>query len=590
MIFNSKSNLVIVMTAMLALGSCTKKQDATVKSVDGRKIFFHLRTSAERSLDPMKQFDQASAQLVSNLYDTLLQYSYLQRPYQLEPNLLTEMPVKQKDGLTYHFNLRKDVYFHDHEIFPKGQGRNFNADDVIYSIKRFADANVNTISYTLMQGYIVGLDEFREATKKAGAATDYSKIPVAGLKKIDSHTVAISFTFDNPLAMYPFAFSGMSIVPREAVEKYGEDFTKNPIGTGPFKMKTYSRRGKHILVKHDKYHQTYPTVGDPGDKEAGFLADAGKSLPLIDEIHLPLIEETQPAMLKFKKGQLHWIGMNKDEFSNMAVKNKDGTFALTGDWASKFKMYTAPYVSSSYMKFNMNDKLLGGNKALRQAIALAMDRQGYVDLMQNGRGVVLNSIVPITIDGNEEVTGAQWYPQDLALAKAKLAEAGYPEGKGLPPITIEYRSTSKDSRQQFEFFRANWAKIGITVNANFQTFSAFLKRTESGNFQIADAGWGADYPDPENFYQLFYSKNKAPGPNDGNFWKDDYDKYYEASRFMKNGPERYALFKKMNQIIKDEVPVLLIYNPLSFGLYQPNVGNMKRNMMVEFPYMYLNIR
>ena len=166
----------LLMMALLVMMSCTKKQDATKKSADGRKVFYHLRTSAERSLDPMRQFDQASAQMVTSLYDTLIQYSYLKRPYQMEPNLITEMPVKQSDGVTYHFKLRKDVYFHDHKAFPEGKGRNFNADDMIYSVKRFADANVNTLSYVLLKGYVVGLDAFREATRKAGKKADYSKI------------------------------------------------------------------------------------------------------------------------------------------------------------------------------------------------------------------------------------------------------------------------------------------------------------------------------------------------------------------------------------------------------------------------------
>ncbi|SMF72490.1 ABC transporter substrate-binding protein [Pseudobacteriovorax antillogorgiicola] len=585
-----RGQLALALAAVIGVAACTKKETATTKSEDGRKILYHLRTSAERSLDPMQQFDQASHQMVQNLYDALLKYSYLKRPYQMEPNLLTEMPVKQKDGVTYLFKLRNDVYFHDNEAFPGGKGRQMKADDVIYSIKRFADANVNTLSYVLIEGYVEGMDEFREATRKAGDKTDYSKLDIAGVKKVDDFTVSVKFTFDNPLALYPFAFGGLSIVPKEAVEKYGQDFPKNPVGTGPFYMKTYSRRGKHVLVKHPRYHGRYPTEGDPGDKEAGLLADAGKQLPLIDEVHLPLIEETQPAMLKFKKGQLHWIAMNKDEFSNMAYKDKDGKFHLTGEWDKKFKMYTEPYVSTFYMKFNMEDKLVGSNKALRQAIALAMNPEGFIDLMHNGRGLTVNSIVPVTINGSEKVTGATWYKQNLELAKQKLKEAGYPEGKGLPPITVEYRSTNKDSRQQFEYFRADWAKIGIKVNGNFQTFSNFLKRTESGNFQIADAGWGADYPDAENFYQLLYSKNKAPGPNDGNFNNPKYDALYEKSRFMPNGPERFELFKQMNDIIKEEVPVLLVFNPLSFGLYQPNVANMKRNMMVEFPYKYLNLK
>lgn len=583
-----QSILVLLCSSIVLINACTKKNSSSENSSgEKKKIFYHLRRSAERSLDPMKQFDEASAQMVQNIYDPLLRYSYLKRPYELEPNLLKEMPVLQSDGLTYIFNLKENVYFHDDEAFPNGKGRKMTSDDVIYSLKRFADSNINTQSYSLIKGFIVGMDSFRSQSNSKDF--DYSKNNIEGLKKINESSFSIKFAFKNPLAFHPFAFSGLAIVPREAVEKYGEDFAKHPVGTGPFYLKKYSRRGKHILARNPKYHRTYPKEGMPGDKEKGLLDDAGKQLPLVDEVHLPLIEETQPAMLKFKKGELHWIRMNKDEFNNIATKNEDGSFSLKSDWAKKFSMFYEPMLSSFYMKFNMQDKILGKNKALRQAIALSMNRSGYIDLLHNGRGLVSESIVPFSLNGSANETNSTWYTQNIDLAKKKLVEAGYPEGKGLPPITIEYRATTKDSRQGFEFFRNDWAKIGLKVNANFQTFSTFIKRTESGNYQVADAGWGADFPDGENFYQLLYSKNKAPGPNDGNYSNPEYDKIYEKMRFMEHGPERIALMKKLDAIIKDEVPVLLIYNPLSFGLYQKSVKNFKRNMLVDYPYQYINI-
>lgn len=586
---NFRSRVGLGLTLSIALlGSCTKKK--TDEEQSGLKVFKHLREDAERSLDPVGQFDSASTQMIQNLYDTLLEYHYLKRPYELTPNLLVEMPTKQKDNVTYTFKLRKGVYFHDNACFPEGKGREMKADDVIYTFKRFADANANKLSYSLIKGYIEGMDEFREATLKAGSKTDYEKMDISGLKKVDDYTITIKYTSDNPLALYPLAFKGMSIVPREAVEKYGKDFNKNPVGTGPFYMKTYSRRGTHVLYKHKTYHMTYPTEGMPGDKEKGMLADAGKKMPFVDVVELPLIEETQPAMLKFKKGQLYWIAMNKDEFSNIAFKDKGGTFHLKDEWKDKYKIYDAPDTATWYMRFNMNDPVVGKNKALRQAMALAIDTSGYVDLMYNGRGIPAQSIVPVPISGSAKYIGSTWYKQDKELAKKKLAEAGFPGGKGAPTILIEYRNTNKDSRQQFEYFRNQWQEIGLTVKANFQTFSNFLQRTDAGNYQVADSGWKADYPDAENFYQLLFSKNKAPGPNNGNYDNPEYDALYEKIRHLENGPERNEIFKKLNAIIKEDVPVLLIFNPIAVGLYHKDVSNMRRNLIEEYPYKYLNLK
>jgi ABC-type transport system substrate-binding protein len=212
-----------------------------------------------------------------------------------------------------------------------------------------------------------------------------------------------------------------------------------------------------------------------------------------------------------------------------------------------------------------------------------------LEKLEGGRGVAIKTIVPPDIAGSERDVKAEGYSNNIELAKQKLAEAGYPGGKGLPPITIEYRSSTSRSRQQYEWNRAEAAKAGITLQANFQTFSAYLQRIESGNFQVGISGWQADYPDAENFYALLYGPNKTPGPNMSNWSNAEYDKLYEQSRFMPNGPERFALFERMNQIVHDELPVLVTYTQIAAGLRQNWVKNFKRNVMLDVPFKYFDI-
>lgn len=554
-----------------------------------KKVLSFLRTSPFKSLDPVKQFDEASSELLMNLYDTLLEYHYLKRPYHLEPNLLARMPEVSGDGLKYTFELRSDVRFNDDPCFPNGKGRLLTSDDVIYSLKRFADANLNIKSYTLLAGVIEGLDAFREQTKQLGKATDYKKLEISGLQKLDDHRFAVTLTHPNPLALYPLAAPVTSIVPREAVERYGQDFENHPVGTGPFKVKQFARRGLMIFEKNPRYHELFPMEGDPGDRERGLLKSAGQRLPLIDEIQLPLIEETQPAMLKFQTGQLDWVAMDRDNFVNIAFKDASG-FHLKPAYAHKFVIYSEPYLASEYFTFNMKDPLLGKNKALRQALAYALNTPEFVEKMKNGRGVALQSIVPIPIAGSERDTDAHWYPHSIELAKQKLAEAGYPDGKGLPPITVEYRHTNNMVRQDFEFHRATLEQAGIVLKANFQTFTAFLEKVEvTGNFQVSEAGWQADYPDAENFYQLLYGPNKVPGPNSGSYVNPEYDKLYEQSRFMPNGKERYAIFARMNEILREDLPMLITWTAIAVGLHQHWLTNFKRNMMLTLPAKYFDI-
>ncbi|MDH5671430.1 MAG: ABC transporter substrate-binding protein [Myxococcales bacterium] len=552
------------------------------------KIYNWVRSSAHKSLDPVDQFDSASAELISNVYDTLLQYHYLKRPYQLEPNLVVAMPTLSDDGLSYSFELRKDVRFIDDPCFKGGKGRALVSDDVIYSIKRFADANLNGKSYVLMQGVVEGMDAFREETKKLGKAVDYAKLEISGLKKIDDQRFEMRLTRKNSLALMPLAASQLSIVPREAVEHYKDEFQRRPVGSGPFKLATLSRRGVTILKKNENYHQSYPTEGEPDDQQKGLLAAAGQKLPFVDEVHLPLIEEPQPRMLKFKRGQLDVVGIDKDNFTQMAFRDDKG-FHLKPDYASKFNIASEPMLVTQYFVFNLSDPLLGKNRALRQAIAYALDTKGYIDQMLNGRGVALKTIVPLPIAGSERDVKATWYTQNLELAKQKLVEAGYPEGKGLPEITIEYRHSSSQTRQSFEYHRAQLAKVGITIKGNFQTFSAFLQRIDAGNFQMSDSGWQADYPDAENFYQLLYGPNKSPGPNASGYNNPEFDKLYEQSRFMESGPERWAIFERMSEMIREDVPIVFTVSNIAVGLSQRWVKNRKQHMMIDLPAKYYDI-
>jgi oligopeptide transport system substrate-binding protein len=587
-----RSGVALILLIALALAGCGDRGgSATEKGAAAgpqSKVFHFYRREAYKTLDPAKQFDVSSGELIANLYDSLLEYEYLKRPYELKPNLLTKMPELSSDGLTYTFELRDDVRFNDDPCFPGGKGRPVTADDAIYSLQRFADANVNVLSFSLLQGVIEGIDAFREQTAKLGKATDYAKLRISGVAKVDARHFTIKLTRPSPIALYPLASPMLSVVPREAVERYGRDFENHPVGSGPFIAKKLDRRGTVILHKNPRYHGVYPTTGRASDEQRGLLADAGKRLPLIDAAELPLIEEPQPAMLRFLSGQLDWIAMDRDSFTKIAFKDAKG-FHLKPEYAGKFQLYAVPDLRSEYFAFNMKDKLVGKNKALREAIAHAFNSAAFLDQMLNGRGEVLTSIVPIEIAGSQRDVPSQGFKYDPELAKRKLAEAGYPGGKGLPPIIMDERASTTSVRQQFEFMRAELERVGITVQANYQTFSAWLKRIESGNFQMTEQGWGADYPDAENFYQLLYSKNKTPGPNVSSYENAEYDALYEQIRSMPNGPERFALFARMNEMIRRDVPIIVTMNFARVGLYQNWVKNFERNVLMDIPLKYLDV-
>jgi oligopeptide transport system substrate-binding protein len=546
---------------------------------DDLKVLTVPRIDQFDTLDPQREFDQPSDLMLRQVYSTLLTYSYLERPYKLEPDLLESMPTLAADKVTWTFKLRKGVHFVDNACFPGGKGRELTADDVIYTLKRFADANVNTKSFVVMTGAVVGLDAFHAATVKAGPSADFSKVDVAGIHKIDKTTFTIRLTHENPLFLYLLTLETVAIVPVEAVQMYKDKFSVNPVGTGPFMAtQALERKGVLRLVKNPNYYRVYPSVGAPGDAEKGLLKDAGKKLPLVDVLEMPLIEESQPQALKFLRGELDRRELDRANFTKLVTRAPDGSLKLVEPYASQFNLASAPGGNLVYLVLNMRDPVLGKNKALRQALAAAIDPGAIINVLWNGRGVALQSLVPVDLAGSEHDTSAPVRKRDVAAAKKLLADAGFPDGKGLPPLTITFAGSDAATRNEFDMVKAQVAAIGVQLIGNFDDIPTYMKAMDASNFQMSYQSWYADYPDAEDFYQLLYGKNLSPGPNSGNFIDAGYDSAYEASRYMVNGAQRYEIFKSLNAIVRDEVPIIPVRESLRVDTVQKWVGNYKRNI------------
>lgn len=563
-------------------GAKGSSQASHLGEIEKPVVLHQARSADPKTLDPQAQFDSISGLFVRSLYDTLLDYHYLKRPYELIPVLLEKMPEISKDRKTLTFQLKKGIHFTDDECFKGGKGRELVSDDVIYTIKRFADINVNALSWFLLSDVVVGLDEMREKTKK-NLNLDYAKEEVKGLEKVDDYTFKMHLVDPNPLALYSLAASSLAIVPKEAVEKYGRAFSRHPVGTGAFKLEQYRKKQTMTFVKNENYFMHYPTEGEPGDLEKGLLEDAGKQLPLVNEVKLHYIPESQPEMLKFKNGELSWVALDRDNFEQMAFFDKSGKIQLNQELAEDFQLYTEPALTTSYIIFNMKDEV-SQNKNLRKAMAHAINFQKKIELLANGRGVTLGSIVPPSIGGSEREIGYYGTPYDLGKAKEYMEKAGYGENKRLE-LTLTIGGTSTTHQNMYEFFRNSLDKIGIDLKPDYKTWPSYLKSTHIGDFQVATAAWAADYPDPENFYQLFFSEN-ARGSS---FKNEEYDKLYNEMRFMENSPERFAILQKMARILQEEVPVIYDNTPLATGLKQNWLSNFKRNIMVDYPFKYLGV-
>jgi ABC-type transport system substrate-binding protein len=563
-------------------GACALAVAGLARAAGEPVVLTVPRMAEFETLDPMRAYDALSDQVLRSVYGTLLTYAYLERPYKLVPDLLAAMPAVSADGRTLSFVLRAGVRFADDPCFPGGRGRVVTSDDVLYSIRRFADGRVNDKTWFAMAGAVDGLDAYHAATLQAAPDADLGATPVAGLRKVDATRFTITLTHANPLFLYALAMTPTAIVPVEAVRFYKQGFGMHPVGSGPFRLEQpAARKGTLRLLKNPDYYGVYPSAGEPGDAAKGLLADAGRRLPLVDVLEMPLIEENQPAALKFLRGELDWRLLDRANFTKLVRRAPDGGFRVADEFAGRFGISYTSSPGIVYIVLNMKDAVLGANKALRQALAAAVDVPAEIDVLFNGRGRRLDSIVPYEFAGNERDTGAPPHVKDLARARRLLAEAGYPGGKGLPPLTISFYLTDADTHNLFDLLRAQFAAIGVQLKASYADLPTFTKATRAGSFQLAYVDWTADYPDAEDFYQLLYGRNFAPGPNIGSYADPAYDRAYEASRLMPDGPARLAYFRAMNQRVDDDAPVIGVLDSLRFAIHQRWVGNFKRNPLVQ---------
>jgi oligopeptide transport system substrate-binding protein len=560
--------------ALLALSfvatSCTKKVSDTDTTLN-----IAVRANI-KGLDPIRANDLYSSMTIANIFEGLLEYNYLKRPFTLQPALADGMPTVSADGLTHTFKIKKGVKFQDNAAFKDGKGRELTAQDFVYSWKRLADPKNASEGFWIFDGKIKGLNEWADAMKTGKANYD---TPVEGVSAPDANTLVIKlikpyFQLYSVLAM-PFA----AVEPKEAVDKYGEEFLNNPVGTGPYMLKSASdwiRNSKMTLTKNPTWRgETYPSEGEASDQAAGLLADAGKALPFAEKlVYTELLEDT-PRWQNAMKGNFDYLEIPNDNFES-AVQKEDHTkiAKVLADKNMSLSITTNPDVT--YIGVNMKDPVLGKNKMLRQAMALAQDNQTLVDKFYNGRGIIAQGPIPPGFPSYEANFKNPYQQFNLAKAKEMLAKAGFPEGKGLGELTYEGLSDSK-ARQQAEFFVQNMTALGLKVKINPNTWPQFQDKIKTGKAQIFGIAWNADYPDPQNFYQLFYSKNMSPGPNDTSFSNAEFDKYYEQALTLPPGNARDVLYNKMRDIVVEESPWLFGVNRLGYRVVHGWLHNFKWN-------------
>jgi len=564
------------------------------KRADGKPWVVSYRAIGDdpRSLDPQFSYDTTGNAVIAQIYESLLQYSpFKTDPYELEPCLAEEMPVRTQhaDGTeTYEFRIKKGIFFHDDPCFPDGRGRELTAADFVYTFQRIADPAVECPVLSTLQDFITGLAPAYLEAKKAGKF-DYSQ-PTGAITVVDDRTFRLNLLKAYPQIQYWLAMPFTSPVPREAVEYYdgknGRDLFKfHPVGTGPYRLAEWSRSRLIRLARHERYTATrFPQGGWPPSVEAACRPLAGAPLPLLDEVQFAVIREAIPAWLLFRQGYLDRSGVGKDVFNSVITAGQTLSEAFRARGVQLFKDVQP---ATFYSEFNMDDPVLGKNVHLRQALSTVYNQTRANDIFGNGIDIKAEQLLPPGVIGYQPGFKNPFRTEDVPQAKALLAKAGYPGGidpkTGQPLVlTLDVVAGNAESRQRAEFDQTQIEQLGLRCKIEENTWARFQDKKIRGLFQInTGSGWNADYPDPENFFFLFYGKNIPPqGSNYTRFSNPEFDGLFERMATMDNGPERLAIIHRLNAILVEECPIILTFHSVAFTLSQPWVPRILDNAML----------
>lgn len=571
------SVLVLLVLVSSQFMACTKKKSATEKVLN---IVVPVKYSG---YDPIYAADLYAGNETSRVYEGLLEYHYLKRPYALQPNLAENLPEVSKDGLTYTFKIRSGVKFHDNKCFPSGKGRELEAGDFVYSFKRLADPKLQSTGWWVFDGKIKGLNEWRKKNESA-ANVNYSE-EIEGLKAIDKATLQITLAKPFPQFLYSLAMPFTFVVPKEAVEHYGKEFLNYPVGTAAFTLEKFDQTNTVTYLRNPNYREKfYPTEGEESDKANGLLENAGKKIPFVDKIVVQVMVEDQPRWLSLQKGNIDYVGIPKDNFDSAVTKEK----TLAKDFKDKgmFLSFT-PQLDVTYIAFNHENPLFK-NLKLRKAMSLAFDEQKSNELFYNGTAMSAQSVIPPGIAGYIKDYKNPNRVYDLEAAKKMLAEAGYPNGKGLPALTYDTTSSTV-ARQQGEFFAKSMQDLGIKINVIGNTWPELVKKTNNKSVQLFGMAWGADYPDAENFLQLMYCKNKSPGSNSSNYCNPAFDQIFVKASMMQDSPERTALYEQLFKMVAEDLPWIFGLHRTSFVIYHGWLKNYKQTEFTHGQEKYLDV-
>lgn len=558
----TKYFVVICSFLFIACGDAAKRQFDLKPATGGKYYGGTFRYNEEeyfKTLYPLNITEVTAHRIIEQIYEGLVTF---------DDSTLAVIPKLAKywtidDSKTkYTFHLENNVYFQDDACFPNGIGRKFTAADVKYCFDRLCFHNpAENQGFWIFKDVVKGANEYDSLTAKKIIPTE----GVSGVKVINDSMVEIELYKPYSVFLSRLGLAFAKIYPKEAIDKYGE-LREHTVGTGPFYLKVLRANQAIYLARNEKY----------------WAKDAfGNQLPYLNAIRVSFIKDKKNELLEFKKGLSDLVYKFPLEMIDEIVDLNNN---LKPDY-KKFELQYMPTMSLQYYGFQHQGKIFN-NINLRKAFCYALDRERLCKytLKSTGFPAIYGSIPPGTgTFDSKQVKGFSFNP---TLAREYLAKAGYPNGKGIPKITLELNSGGGRNISVAEAIKKMLEEnLNIEVELLMIPWAQHTEAIESAKTDFYRLGWNADYPDPESFLTLFHSKyvpndiNTKTSINSFRYKNKQFDYYLDQAVETVDDKVRNSFYAKADQQVIDDAVMLPLYYDIDYRLLQPYVRNCPQNAM-----------
>ncbi|MFZ6025787.1 MAG: ABC transporter substrate-binding protein [Bacteroidota bacterium] len=508
------------------------------KAASGKTVFYYNESTGIATLDPAFAKNQSIMWAIHQVYNTLVE---IDSNLNIVPSLAKSWDIDAA-RTSYTFHLRTDVYFHDNEIFPGGKGRKMLASDIAYSLNRIIDKATASSGAWIFNNRVNSLQPF--------TAVDDSTFRLKLLRPFHPIMGILSMQY-------------CSIIPKEAVEKYGRDFRRNPCGTGPFQFVSWDEGEALVMHKNEKYWE----------KDA-----SGNSLPYLDAIQVSFFDNKATEFLQFRQGKLSFVNDIDPSFKDELLTKKG---ELRKEWEGKLQLNKTAYLNTEYFGILVDEKnplvkiAPTRLRLVRQAMNYAINRTRLMMYMRNSIGIPAEAgFVPGGLP-SRNVELVKGYQYDPAKARQLIEQAGFGDRNSMPELKLLTIPIYADIAS---FVAKQMEEVGIPVQVEVIQKSLLLEQTAKSRALFFRGSWIADYPDAENYMAMFYSKNPAP-PNYTRYKNADFDLLYEKALLETNDSLRYELYRKMDQLVINDAPVIPIWYDMAIHFVQPNISGFRANAL-----------